>query len=429
MTSLLTQGSSSTDNNDKSIGFLEVSILSAYDLPAREPPAGIQILVAGQAVTTGPPVQRHKDRNSFKFSPPTTNGNGTATNEAKMIRPLAQLYPATATLRVVYEASTDRPPLAADYRLDQLRVHETQWLVLNLESGSGSSANVDNEEEDAFRVAPTLRVKLTLHGPYRTEIVTALQLATAWFRLIDRLEESGAVVIKALPDPKWFLVPLAPLLGLAVVSTPVVAGVLVVALPMVLPFLVILAVGSAVVTASALFLYASTKTGRSEWLHPLLQPAVATCLSTPTGQQLVYQTGGRPSPVHLCRMILPQESLWGKLLVSLWIDLIGSSSYLLPVVGEGFDLAWAPIQTILIMAMYDEVMPNLKYVSFVEEILPFTDIVPSATIGWLTEFGVPWVQDRLGWKLEDVAAAVGGGSRAVATTPAGNNRTPFSTPR
>jgi hypothetical protein len=67
--------------------------------------------------------------------------------------------------------------------------------------------------------------------------------------------------------------------------------------------------------------------------------------------------------------------------------LIGSSSYLLPVVGEGFDLAWAPIQTILIMAMYDDVAPNLKYLSFIEEVLPFTDVVPSATIGWLTEFG------------------------------------------
>ena len=81
--------------------------------------------------------------------------------------------------------------------------------------------------------------------------------------------------------------------------------------------------------------------------------------------------------------------MWAKLVVSLMIDFIGSSSYLLPVVGEGFDLAWAPIQTVLIMAMYDPVTPNLKYVSFAEEILPFTDIVPSATMGWAMEFAVP----------------------------------------
>jgi hypothetical protein len=72
--------------------------------------------------------------------------------------------------------------------------------------------------------------------------------------------------------------------------------------------------------------------------------------------------------------------------------LIGSASYLIPVVGEGLDLAWAPTQTILIMAMYDITTPNLKYASFVEEVLPFTDIVPSATIGWACEFvpGMLW---------------------------------------
>jgi hypothetical protein len=39
------------------------------------------------------------------------------------------------------------------------------------------------------------------------------------------------------------------------------------------------------------------------------------------------------------------------------------------------------------MAMYDTTTPNLKYVSFIEEILPFTDFVPSATIGWAAQFG------------------------------------------
>jgi hypothetical protein len=38
------------------------------------------------------------------------------------------------------------------------------------------------------------------------------------------------------------------------------------------------------------------------------------------------------------------------------------------------------------MAMFEEVSSKLKYLSFIEEILPFTDIVPSATIGWAAEF-------------------------------------------
>jgi hypothetical protein len=77
----------------------------------------------------------------------------------------------------------------------------------------------------------------------------------------------------------------------------------------------------------------------------------------------------------------------GKLIVSLTIDFIGSASYLLPIVGEGFDVAWAPISMVLIGAMYDVSSPALKYFALMEELLPFTDIVPSATLGWMKEFG------------------------------------------
>ena len=41
------------------------------------------------------------------------------------------------------------------------------------------------------------------------------------------------------------------------------------------------------------------------------------------------------------------------------------------------------------MAMYEKDSPNLKYVSFAEEALPFTDAVPSATIGWGFQFLIP----------------------------------------
>jgi hypothetical protein len=48
---------------------------------------------------------------------------------------------------------------------------------------------------------------------------------------------------------------------------------------------------------------------------------------------------------------------------------------------------------ILLGAMYDDVMPNLKYIGFFEEILPFTDVIPSATLGWTKEFG-PGILDN-----------------------------------
>merc|ERR1711935_289834 len=57
-----------------------------------------------------------------------------------------------------------------------------------------------------------------------------------------------------------------------------------------------------------------------------------------------------------------------------------------PVVGEAADLGWAPTQTLFLMALYDTTSPNLKYLSFLEEALPFTDVVPSASIGWAFEF-------------------------------------------
>jgi len=105
----------------------------------------------------------------------------------------------------------------------------------------------------------------------------------------------------------------------------------------------------------------------------------------------------RRAPTQLQQVVrtFVPTTIWQKLILSLVIDLIGSSSYLIPVAGEAFDPAWAPIQTIIIMAMYNEAAPNLKYVSFAEELLPFTDIIPSATAGWLTEFGLPLVQEQL----------------------------------
>ncbi len=86
----------------------------------------------------------------------------------------------------------------------------------------------------------------------------------------------------------------------------------------------------------------------------------------------------------------------GKLIASVLIDLVGSSSYLLPILGEGFDLAWAPLSMILVGAMYDGVVPNLKYVALVEELLPFTDVIPTATLGWLREYGPDIVERRMG---------------------------------
>jgi hypothetical protein len=70
---------------------------------------------------------------------------------------------------------------------------------------------------------------------------------------------------------------------------------------------------------------------------------------------------------------------FGKLLVCLAVDIIGSSSELLPIVGEVTDVFYAPIAATILRSLYGG--NNVVFaLEFVEEILPFTDILPLATI-------------------------------------------------
>lgn len=389
--------SSSTSSfpKNKNQGRLSASVLSAYDLRNRSPPSYVSLTVKNQTVKTGPPAQRHKDRNSFKFAG-GKNGDS-ASNEVCLDMPLTELYPSTVTVRLVYEGQPTKT-LAADYKLSSLKMNETTWLILTMEpetpSGQGGvndSYSIASAEDETL---PTLRLQMTLTGPYRTEIAALVNLCQWWFGAIDTAQGSVDKAVSKLPklplpDARYLLVPAVPFAAVAVVTAPLLIGILVIGLPVFLPIAALAGSFLAAVVLVAMGIYSSTEQGRSQ-IGGMLAPVSQTVLSTPSGQTLVYQTGPRPTPVKVARAILP-AGIWQRLLVSLLVDLIGSSSYLLPFVGEGADIVWAPVQTILIMAMYDKTSPNLKYVSFVEEILPFTDIVPSATIGWLMQFGLPLV--------------------------------------
>jgi hypothetical protein len=76
-----------------------------------------------------------------------------------------------------------------------------------------------------------------------------------------------------------------------------------------------------------------------------------------------------------------------KLLACLGLDIMGDATYFMPGLGEGLDLAYAPAQAIALKMMFR--YTALPVVGFVEEILPGTDILPSATIGWLLEVCAP----------------------------------------
>ena len=68
-----------------------------------------------------------------------------------------------------------------------------------------------------------------------------------------------------------------------------------------------------------------------------------------------------------------------KLGASIVIDVVGMGSVLLGIT-EITDIIYAPLSAVLIYALYGEVF--FAAVGFIEEALPGTDIVPTATIAW-----------------------------------------------
>ena len=82
------------------------------------------------------------------------------------------------------------------------------------------------------------------------------------------------------------------------------------------------------------------------------------------------------------RAAVEQEKL-NKLVLSVLIDLVGMTTYLVPVVGEAGDVAWAPISAYLIYQLYGNGV--ISGLAFAEELLPGLDIIPTATIAWVLE--------------------------------------------
>ena len=62
------------------------------------------------------------------------------------------------------------------------------------------------------------------------------------------------------------------------------------------------------------------------------------------------------------------------------MDAIGMASYLIPGVGEFADLIWAPISAIIFYNTFNSTIGAVTNAA--EEIIPFTDIVPTFTIAY-----------------------------------------------
>ncbi len=73
-----------------------------------------------------------------------------------------------------------------------------------------------------------------------------------------------------------------------------------------------------------------------------------------------------------------------SLLLCIVMDLLGAATYILPFLGESFDLIFAPISAVVYYFTFGGKLGIIGgTINFIEEILPGTDIIPTFTITWL----------------------------------------------
>lgn len=67
----------------------------------------------------------------------------------------------------------------------------------------------------------------------------------------------------------------------------------------------------------------------------------------------------------------------------LLMDAVGMASYFFPFIGEGFDVVWAPLSAFLFYNHFSGKVARIgSIIDFAEEILPFTDFIPTFTLAY-----------------------------------------------
>jgi len=73
-----------------------------------------------------------------------------------------------------------------------------------------------------------------------------------------------------------------------------------------------------------------------------------------------------------------------RLFMGILFDLLGVATYFIPALAEIGDLAWAPIAAATFFGMYRGATGIIGgSIVFIEELFPFTDVVPTFTLAWL----------------------------------------------
>ncbi len=81
-----------------------------------------------------------------------------------------------------------------------------------------------------------------------------------------------------------------------------------------------------------------------------------------------------------------------NLLLGILFDAIGLVSFTVPLVGEFSDVIWAPLAGFLMTWMYKGTIGRVGgVVTFLEEILPFSDFIPTFTLTWIYKY---WIKNK-----------------------------------
>jgi len=77
------------------------------------------------------------------------------------------------------------------------------------------------------------------------------------------------------------------------------------------------------------------------------------------------------------------------LILGLLFDGIGMLSFSIPLIGEFSDVVWAPVAGFLMTWMYKGKIGKIAGIfTFLEEIIPFTDVIPSFTLTWIYTYWI-----------------------------------------
>lgn len=73
-----------------------------------------------------------------------------------------------------------------------------------------------------------------------------------------------------------------------------------------------------------------------------------------------------------------------SLIFCLFMDAAGAATLFLPGLGERFDFIWAPFSAYIFYKSFGGKTGRLgAFINLVEELLPFTDFVPTFTLGYI----------------------------------------------